>query len=79
MTEAVQADRLQSFVERIERLGEERRATVADIKDIYTEAKSDGFDVKALRKVIAARRKTAAERKAEEDAIALYASALGMR
>jgi uncharacterized protein (UPF0335 family) len=71
-------NQLQSIVERIEKL-EVEKADIADlIKDVYVEAKSNGFDVKILRKVIALRKKDASERKTEEELIAVYMSALGM-
>ena len=60
-TGGVAADRLRSLVERIERLEEERKALGSDIKDIYAEAKSAGFDVKALRQLIRIRKQEAAE------------------
>ena len=65
----VAADRLRSIVQRIERLEEERKAISSDIKDIYAEAKSAGFDVKALRALIS-------ERKKEPDAVAELAALL---
>ena len=58
-TGGIAADRLRSIVDRIERLEEERKALGADIKDIYMEAKSAGFDVKALRQLISIRKKEA--------------------
>ena len=75
-TNGISADKLRSFVGRIERLHEERQAIASDISDVFTEAKSDGFDVKALRKVIAERRIDPAV-KAELDAMMdLYREAL---
>lgn len=71
-------NQLQSIVERIEKL-EVEKADIADlIKDVYVEAKANGFDVKILRKVIALRKKDASERKTEEELLAVYMSALGM-
>jgi uncharacterized protein (UPF0335 family) len=71
-------NQLQSIVERIEKL-EAEKADIADlIKDVYVEAKSHGFDVKILRKVVALRKKDASERKTEEELLAVYMSALGM-
>lgn len=68
---------LKSLVQRIERLEEEKKALTGDIKEVYAEAKSQGFDTKVLRKVIALRKRDASE-KAEEDAlIDLYVGALG--
>ncbi|WP_279480941.1 DUF2312 domain-containing protein [Aureimonas sp. SK2] len=77
-TEEVAQDQLRSFVERIERLEEEKKQISDDIKDVYAEAKGNGFDVKVLRKVISLRKQDANER-AEMDAILdLYLQALGM-
>jgi uncharacterized protein (UPF0335 family) len=69
---------LRSFIERIERLEEEKKAIAADIKEVYAEAKGTGFDVKIMRKVISLRKKDAAERQEEEAILELYLSALGM-
>ena len=74
----VAADRLRSLVERIERLEEERKALASDIKDIYAEAKSAGFDVKALRKLISLRKVEAREREELEGLLEVYMRALGM-
>jgi uncharacterized protein (UPF0335 family) len=71
-------NRLASIVDRIEKL-ELEKADIADlIKDVYTEAKSNGFDVKILRKIIVQRKKTDEERKLEQDLIDTYMNALGM-
>ncbi|MCS6892670.1 MAG: DUF2312 domain-containing protein [Rhodovarius sp.] len=74
----IAVERLRSIVERIERLEEERRALASDIKDIYAEAKSAGFDTKVLRQVIALRRKEPAEVQEQETLLDLYRRALGM-
>jgi uncharacterized protein (UPF0335 family) len=74
----IAADRLRSLVERIERLEEERKALAGDIKDIYAEAKSAGFDVKVLRALIALRRKEPAEIEEQETLLDVYRRALGM-
>ena len=71
-------NQLQTIVERIERLEEDKAAIAEDIKRIYAEAKSNGFDAKILRKVIALRKKAASERDSEQAMIDLYMSALGM-
>lgn len=71
-------ERLRSIVERIERIEEERKALGADIKDIFAEAKSAGFDVKVLRQVIALRKKEPAEVKEQETLLDVYRRALGM-
>jgi uncharacterized protein (UPF0335 family) len=69
---------LKSFIERIERLEEEKKAIAADIKEVYAEAKGTGFDTKIMRKVVSLRKKDAAERQEEEAILDLYLSALGM-
>ncbi len=74
----IAADRLRSIVERIERLEEERKALAGDIKDIYAEAKSAGFDVKVLRQIISLRKKEPAEVEEQETLLDLYRRALGM-
>jgi uncharacterized protein (UPF0335 family) len=77
-TGGVAADRLRSLVERIERLEEERKALGNDIKDIYAEAKSAGFDVKVLRQLIRIRKQEAAEVEEQETLLDVYRRALGM-
>lgn len=69
---------LRQFIEQIERLEEEKKALAADIRDNYTVAKGLGFDVKAMRKIIAMRKKSAAERDEEQAMIDLYLHSLGM-
>ena len=69
---------LKAFIERIERLEEEKKAIAADIKEVYAEAKGTGFDTKIMRKVITLRKKDKAERQEEEALLDLYMSALGM-
>ncbi len=69
---------LRQFVEQIERLEEEKKAIAADIRDKFAEAKGVGFDVKALRKIIQLRKKTAVERQEEEGVLEVYMHALGM-
>jgi uncharacterized protein (UPF0335 family) len=74
----VAADRLRSLVERIERLEEERKQLGDDIKDIYAEAKSAGYDVKVLRQLIRIRKQEAAEVEEQESLLDIYRRALGM-
>lgn len=69
---------LRQLVEQIERLEEERKSLGDDIKEKYQEAKGVGFDVKALRKVIALRKKSSSDRQEEESILAVYMHALGM-
>ncbi len=68
---------LKTIVERIERLEEEKKTIGADIKEVYAEAKGNGFDTKVLRKVIAWRKKDADERQEEEAMLDVYLAALG--
>ncbi len=74
----IAADRLRSFVERIERLEEEKKGIQDDIKDIYAEAKGTGFDTRVLRQVVRLRKKAKEERQEEEELLELYKMALGM-
>jgi uncharacterized protein (UPF0335 family) len=76
---AVAADQLRSIVERIERLEEEKAGLASDIKDIFTEAKGNGYDVKTLRKIIALRKQDAAERDEAQHLLDTYCRALGMQ
>jgi uncharacterized protein (UPF0335 family) len=69
---------LKSFVERIDRLMDERKQISDDISDIFTEAKSSGYDVPALRAIIRAKREDAEKRRAREAQIDLYRSELGI-
>jgi uncharacterized protein (UPF0335 family) len=72
-------ERLRSFVERVERLEEEKKALADDIKEVYAEAKGEGFDVKILRQVVRLRKMDKAEFQEVEAMLDLYLSALGMR
>ena len=69
---------LRSIVERIERLEEEKKALADDIRDVYAEAKANGYDVKTLRVVIRLRKQDSSERQEQEALLDLYLSALGM-
>jgi uncharacterized protein (UPF0335 family) len=71
-------DHLKAFVERIERLEEEKKTLSDDIKDVYGEAKSMGFDIKALRTIIRMRKEDTDERKEHEAILETYMLALGM-
>lgn len=77
--EGIAANRLRSFVERIERLEEEKKALAEDIKEVYSEAKGHGFDVRILRKIISLRKKDKAELDEEVALLDLYMRALGMK
>lgn len=74
----IAADRLRSIVDRIERLEQERKALGDDIKDIYSEAKSAGFDVKVVRQIIRLRKQEPADVEEQETLLDLYRRALGM-
>ena len=71
-------EQLKSVIERIERLEEEKKATSDDIREVYAEAKVNGFDVKALRTIVRLRKQDADERKEEEAVLETYLHALGM-
>ncbi|SEG28378.1 DUF2312 domain-containing protein [Bosea lathyri] len=77
MDDPVAGDQLKSIVERIERLEEEKKTISDDIKEVYAEAKGNGYDVKVLRKVIAIRKRDANERAEEEAILDLYLQAVG--
>ncbi len=74
----IAADRLRSLIDRIERLEEERKALGSDIKDIYAEAKSAGFDVKVIRQLIRIRKQEPADVEEQETLLDVYRRALGM-
>ena len=69
---------LRAFIERIERLEEEKKALGADIKDVYGEAKANGFDVRIMRKIVSIRKQDRDQRVEEETILDLYLAALGM-
>jgi uncharacterized protein (UPF0335 family) len=71
-------DQLKAFIERVERLEEEKKAIADDIRDVYAEAKGSGFDVKALRAIVRLRKQDPDERKEEEAILETYMHALGM-
>jgi uncharacterized protein (UPF0335 family) len=71
-------DQLKAFIERIERLEEEKKATSDDIRDVYAEAKGTGFDVKALRTIVRMRKQDTDERREQEAILETYLHALGM-
>ena len=77
-TGGIAADRLRSIIERVERLEEEKKALSSDIKDIFAEAKSAGFDVKVIRQIIRLRRLEPAEVEEQETLLDIYRRALGM-
>jgi len=72
-------DHLKAFVERIERLEEEKKAIADDVRDVYAEAKANGFDIKALRAIVRLRKQDADERREHETLVETYMHALGMQ
>ena len=77
-TTGVAADELKQFIERIERLEEEKAGIQGDIKEVFGELKGRGFDAKAVRSILRIRKKDFAERQEEEAILELYMQALGM-
>jgi uncharacterized protein (UPF0335 family) len=77
MSDPIQGDQLKTIVQRIERLEEEKKTLMEDIKEVYAEAKANGYDVKVLRKVIAIRKRDLRERREEEAVLDLYLQAVG--
>jgi uncharacterized protein (UPF0335 family) len=71
-------EQLKAIIERVERLEEEKKATADDIKDVYAEAKSNGFDAKALRTIVRLRKMDPNERREQEEILDIYMHALGM-
>ncbi len=80
MTErgGIAAQRLRSFIERVERLEEEKAALAADIREVYAEAKGDGFDVKTMRQIVRLRKLDSSDRAEQEALLDLYKTALGL-
>jgi uncharacterized protein (UPF0335 family) len=74
----VSADRLRQYIERIERLEEERAGISDDIKDVYSEAKSAGFETKVMRQVIKLRKMDGQKRQEQEELLELYKAAIGL-
>jgi uncharacterized protein (UPF0335 family) len=74
----IAADRLKSFIERIERLEEEKKAIAGDVKEVYAEAKSSGFDTKIIRQIVRLRKMEAHDREEQEQLLDLYKQAIGM-
>lgn len=72
------AGQLKALIERVERLEEEKKQLAEDIKDVYAEAKANGFDTKILRKIVSLRRQDANERREQEELLETYLRALGM-
>ncbi|MEM7651477.1 MAG: DUF2312 domain-containing protein [Pseudomonadota bacterium] len=74
----VAGERLRNFIERIERLEEEKSALMEDIKETYAEAKGVGFDAKTMRKIVSLRKMDTEKRRESEELLDLYKSAIGM-
>ena len=74
----ISADRLKSFIERVEKLEEERKAIGDDVRDVYSEAIGVGYDVKTMRKIVSIRKMDAADRAEQETLLDTYMHALGM-
>lgn len=74
----IAADHLKSFIERIERLEEEKAALAADVREVFAEAKSAGFDIKIMRQVLRLRKLDVADRQEQEALLDIYLHALGM-
>jgi uncharacterized protein (UPF0335 family) len=73
----VAGERLRSFIERVEKLEEEKTVIAGDVKEVYAEAKGEGYDTKILRQIIRLRKMDRAERQEQEALLELYLSALG--
>jgi len=78
-SDSVAQDQMKAFVERIERMEEEKKAIADDIREIYAEAKGNGFDIKVLRQVVKIRKQDHSERMEQEAILDLYLAALGMQ
>ncbi len=77
-TNSIEAGQLKAFIERIERLEEEKKTIADDIKDVYSEAKGTGYDIKIMRKIVSLRKQDRDKRREEEEILDLYLTALGM-
>ena len=77
-TEHVNAGHLRAFIERIEKLEEEKKAISDDIKEVYGEAKGTGFDIKIIRAIVRIRKMDRDQRREQEEILSLYLSALGL-
>lgn len=78
MTDSLNKDQLLGYIDRIERMDEDKRAISEDIKEIYVEVKSAGYDTKIVRKIVSLRRKSREERQEEETLLDLYMQSIGM-
>jgi len=78
-TNSIEAGHLMAFIERIERLEEDRKTVSDEIKDVYAEAKGTGYDIKIMRKIVSIRKQDQDKRREEEEILELYLQALGMQ
>jgi len=78
MSNGPNKDEVLQYINRIERLEEDKKSVSDDIKDVYAELKNNGYDAKIIRKLVSIRRKSKEERKEEEALLELYMSAIGM-
>ena len=74
----VSGARLKSFIERVERLEEEKKGIAEDVRDVYAEAKGTGFDPKIMRKIVSRRKQNLEKRREEDELVSLYSAAIGM-
>lgn len=74
----IAADRLKSFIERIERLEEEKAALANDVREVYAEAKGTGFDTKVMRQIVKLRKMESSDREEQEHLLDLYKRAVGL-
>ena len=74
----VSGARLKSFIERVERLEEEKKGISEDVRDVYAEAKGTGFDPKIMRKIVSRRKQNLEKRREEDELVSLYSAAIGM-
>jgi uncharacterized protein (UPF0335 family) len=72
-------DHLKSFIKRIEKLEEDKAAVAEDIREVYSEAKGSGFDIKIIRQIVRLRKLEVEKRREQEELLDLYKSALGMQ
>ncbi len=77
-TNTIEAGHLLAFIERIERLEEDKKTVTDEIKDVYAEAKGTGYDIKVMRKIVSMRKQDRDKRREEEEILDLYLQALGM-
>ena len=78
MSNGPNKDEVMQYINRIEKLEEEKRVTLEDIKSVYAEVKATGYDAKIIRKLVTIRRKSKEERQEEETLLELYMTAIGM-